>query len=59
MIGGMVMVKKPMQPVLCLTGKKGHEIFEKILNTPPSNYNAKKEAKKAAKELRKQGYFVW
>lgn len=34
------------------------ESFEKIMNISPKPYDAKKEAKKARKELRKQGLRV-
>ena len=45
-------------PMLKLTGREGARAFVKILLTPRSNYDAKKEAEKAADNLRKQGMFV-
>ena len=53
------MSKIPRKYVLTLVGKEGKAIFDEIKNTHTKPYDAKKEARKAAKELRKQGLLVW
>ena len=53
------MGKIPRKYVLTLVGKEGKTIFDEIKNTRTKPYDAKKEARKAAKELRRQGLLVW
>ena len=47
------------QPILfVLQGEKGARAFRKIATSEPVPYDAVKEAEKAAKKLRKQGFIV-
>ena len=47
------------QPILfVLQGEKGTRAFRKIATSKPVPYDAEKEAMKAAKKLRKQGFIV-
>lgn len=59
MIGGISMtydkVKRPINKTPILP----HEMFMKILNAPKKKYDVKAAKKEAAKELRKQGFFVF
>ena len=54
-----IVMKKATSYVLTLVGKEGKVIFDEIKNAPQKPYNAKKESRKAAKELRRQGLLVW
>lgn len=44
--------------ILNLSGEKGLNLFNEILNAKPNTYNAKKQAKDAKRKLRKQGYYL-